>query len=72
MTEEPSVAAAPAPTGIASLDSVLDLVAGLDDRPLAEHAAVFETAHAELRRTLDAPPSEVADPDSDAVAAAQA
>lgn len=57
MTEEPTAAPAPVPTGIASLDSVLDLVAGLDERPLEDHAAVFETAHAELRRTLDAPPA---------------
>lgn len=53
-------AAAPAPTGIPSIDSVLDLVAGLDDRPLEEHASVFETAHAELRRMLDHPPAEEA------------
>lgn len=45
----------PAPTGIASIDSVLDLVAGLDARPLEEHADVFATAHAELRRALDDP-----------------
>ncbi|KAA1416005.1 hypothetical protein F0U44_20490 [Nocardioides humilatus] len=59
MTEEPVVAAldgnVPAPTGIASIDSVLDLVAGLDARPLEEHADVFETAHSELRRALDDP-----------------
>jgi hypothetical protein len=59
MSEEPVVAAGsglvPAPTGIASIDVVLDLVAGLDSRPLEEHATVFETAHAELRRALDYP-----------------
>ncbi|WP_183096379.1 hypothetical protein [Nocardioides stalactiti] len=62
MTEEPGGAAVsdgtghlPAPTGITSIDSVLDLVAGLDARPLDEHAAVFETAHSELRRALDDP-----------------
>jgi hypothetical protein len=59
MTEEPVVAAGsgsvPAPTGIASIDMVLDLVAGLDARPLEEHAAAFETAHSELRRALDDP-----------------
>lgn len=53
MTEVP--AAAPSPTGIASVDAVLDLVAGLDDRPVSEHAAVFEQAHAQLRSALDAP-----------------
>jgi hypothetical protein len=56
MTEEPVVAGGvPAPTGIASIDNVLDLVAGLDARPLEEHAAAFETAHSELRRALDDP-----------------
>ncbi|MEZ0581296.1 hypothetical protein [Nocardioides sp. MH1] len=59
MSEEPVVAAVsgevPAPTGIASIDSVLDLVAGLGSRPLDEHAEVFETAHATLRRALDEP-----------------
>ncbi|UMG92588.1 HAD hydrolase-like protein [Nocardioides sp. TF02-7] len=61
MTDEPVTADAVErsgfePTGIASIDEVLDRVAGLDERPLEEHAAVFETAHAELRRTLDDPP----------------
>ena len=27
-------------------------LAGLDDRPVAEHVAVFEQAHETLRRTL--------------------
>lgn len=53
MTEVP--VATPAPTGIESVDAVLDLVAGLEERPLAEHAAVFEEAHSQLRRALDAP-----------------
>ena len=62
MTEEPVVAGSvPAPTGIASIDVVLDLVAGLDARPLEEHAAVFETAHAELRSALDDPDLGAAD-----------
>lgn len=51
----------PAPTGIASIDSVLDLVAGLDSQPLDTHAAAFETAHAELRRALDDPDLGAAD-----------
>jgi len=59
MTEEPVVA--PAATGISSIDMVLDLVAGLDTRPLEEHAAVFETAHSELRRALDDPDLGAAD-----------
>jgi hypothetical protein len=60
MTEEPVVAATPghvpASTGIAAIDTVLDLVAGLDARPLDEHAAVFETAHQQLRQALDETP----------------
>ncbi|MFC5730978.1 MULTISPECIES: hypothetical protein [Nocardioides] len=55
MTEVP--VPAPTPTGIDSVDRVLDLVAGLDGRPLEEHAATLESAHAELRRTLDDPPA---------------
>jgi hypothetical protein len=58
MTEVP--VAAPAPTGIESVDAVLDLVAGLEERPLAEHAAVFEEAHSQLRRALDAQPGDTA------------
>ena len=54
MTESPRPA--PPPTGIDAVDRVLDLVAGLDSRPLEEHAGAFESAHAELRRTLDDPP----------------
>ena len=58
MTEVP--ASAPAPSGIASVDAVLDLVAGLGERPLAEHAAVFEEAHSQLRGALDAQPGDTA------------
>lgn len=54
MTEVP--VPAPTPTGMESVDRVLDLVAGLDARPLEEHAAAFEEAHAGLRHTLDNPP----------------
>lgn len=59
MTEVPVPASVrtPEPTGIDAVDRVLDLVAGLDQRPLAEHAGVFEEAHAELRSTLDHPPT---------------
>ena len=57
MTEEPVVAESiPAPTGISSIDIVLDLVAGLEARPLEEHAGAFETAHQQLRQALDEAP----------------
>ena len=62
MTEVP--AAAPAPTGIASVDAVLDLVAGLEERPLSEHADVYEEAHSRLRRALDDEPGEPDQPDT--------
>ena len=42
-------------TGVDRVDAVLDAVSTVGDRPLAEQVAVFETAHAELRRTLDDP-----------------
>jgi hypothetical protein len=53
---------APPSTGIASLDAVLERVAALDAEPLADHADVFEAAHAELRRPLDHPPAAPVDP----------
>jgi len=48
---------APTLTGIDAVDRVLDLVAGLAERPLEEHAPVLEEVHGELRRTLDHPPA---------------
>ena len=43
----------PLRTGVAEVDEVLDSVEALDDRPVEEHAAVFEAAHEQLRRSLD-------------------
>lgn len=40
-------------TGVAAVDAVLASVQALDDRPVAEHVAVFEQAHDQLRRALD-------------------
>lgn len=48
----------PLRTGVERVDAVIDRVAGVVDRPIDEHVAVFESAHDELRRTLDAPPDE--------------
>ncbi len=42
-------------SGIAAIDDALAQVAGLADRPVAEHVAVFEKAHESLRQALDAP-----------------
>ncbi|WP_432479919.1 hypothetical protein [Nocardioides sp. GXQ0305] len=43
----------PVRTGVPDVDAVLDSVEALDDRPVAEHPAVFEGAHEQLRRSLD-------------------
>lgn len=46
----------PEETGDARVDEVLGWLAALDDLPVAEHVAVFESAHAALREALTAPP----------------
>ena len=43
-------------TGLAPVDAVLDEVVRLADRPVSEHVPVFERAHDQLRRALDARP----------------
>ena len=43
-------------TGVESVDRVLAEVAALADVPVAEHVAVFERSHEQLRRALDARP----------------
>lgn len=47
------------PTGVEAVDRVLADVATVADRPVGEHVEVFERAHEQLRRALDARP----DPD---------
>jgi hypothetical protein len=42
-------------TGVESVDRVLAEVAAVTDVPVAEHVQVFERAHEQLRRALDAP-----------------
>lgn len=65
MTEDPDLptpdeppATPPEPervrTGVSRVDEVIAAVEELEERPLEEHVAVFETAHTELRRSLDA------------------
>ncbi|HSF36558.1 MAG TPA: hypothetical protein VLA70_10610 [Nocardioides sp.] len=44
------------PTGVDAVDRVLAEVAALAEAPVAEHVAVFERAHEQLRRALDARP----------------
>lgn len=41
-------------TGVAAVDTVLEQVEALDDVPVEGHVAVFERAHEQLRRALDA------------------
>ncbi len=48
-------------TGVASVDRVLAEVAAVADGPVSEHVQVFERAHEQLRRALDAPPGPVPD-----------
>ena len=55
---EPVGPVEPVRTGVERVDAVVDAVSGLADRPVDEHVAVFESAHDELRRTLDAPPDD--------------
>ena len=40
-------------TGLASVDTVVESVEALDDRPVEEHVAVLDEAHERLRRALD-------------------
>lgn len=43
-------------TGVAAVDAVTASIESLPTRPVAEHAAVFDTAHDALRRALDSDP----------------
>jgi hypothetical protein len=43
-------------TGVAAVDQVLADVAAVAGTPVAGHVAVFERAHDQLRRALDAQP----------------
>lgn len=44
----------PLRTGEERVDDVIAAVEQLEERPLEEHVGVFEHAHEELRRALDA------------------
>jgi hypothetical protein len=45
--------APPVRTGDPRVDEVLTSLDGLDERPVGEHAEVFERAHEQLRAALD-------------------
>lgn len=51
----------PETTGVASVDQVLAEVATVADRPVSDHVEVFERAHDQLRRALDARPEPATD-----------
>lgn len=55
MTEQ-AIPAQPTSTGVAAVDAVMEAVTALEDQPLEEHVAAFESAHDQLRRALDAAP----------------
>jgi hypothetical protein len=62
---EPAPEPAPEPaeptgTGVDRVDEVVAAVEQLEDRPIEEHVGVFERAHDELRRALDAQPEDPA------------
>ena len=48
-------------TGVESVDRVLAEVAAVASAPVAEHVQVFERAHEQLRRALDASPDPAPD-----------
>lgn len=48
-------------TGVDAVDRVLAEVAAVADAPVSDHVAVFERAHEQLRRALDAQPPPAAD-----------
>ena len=48
-------------TGVASVDQVLADVVAVADAPVSTHVAVFERAHDQLRRALDAQPEPAPD-----------
>lgn len=56
MEQRPETTVDGAPTGVAAVDRVLVDVAAVAGTPVAGHVAVFERAHEQLRRALDALP----------------
>lgn len=53
------------PTGVDAVDRVLADVAAVVGSPLGEHVRVFEQAHEQLRRALDAQPTPSGRPDDE-------
>ncbi|WP_224279329.1 hypothetical protein [Nocardioides lacusdianchii] len=53
------------PTGVDAVDRVLADVAAAVGSPLREHVRIFEQAHEQLRRALDAQPASAGQPDDE-------
>ncbi len=53
------------PTGDDAVDRVLADVAAAVGSPLREHVRIFEQAHEQLRRALDAQPASAGQPDDE-------
>ncbi len=53
MSETPELPVDDARTGHDVVDAVVASLAGLDERPVAEHVAVFEQGHEALRQALN-------------------
>jgi hypothetical protein len=51
-------------TGVERVDEVIRSVEQLEERPIEEHVGVFETAHHQLRRALDAGGDDASDDDT--------
>lgn len=51
-------------TGQPRVDAVIAAVEQLEERPIEEHVGVFEAAHEELRRALDATEPDDVEPDA--------
>lgn len=56
--EQDGAAAERVRTGLEDVDAVITAVEQLEERPIEEHVGVFETAHEQLRRALDAEPGD--------------
>lgn len=62
MSDQPSYepdadAGTSAETGVPAVDEVLRSLDALAERPVDEHVEIFERAHEQLRRSLDADPA---------------
>ncbi len=53
------------PTGVDAVDRVVADVAAAVGSPLREHVRIFEQAHEQLRRALDAQPASAGQPDDE-------